>query len=757
MKKSVSAIVFSIILVLTVVSSSGANIPEQIQYEKSIEKMVQLGIFDSELMHSPDALVTRADYCRIIIDISGQKDKAVIYRNNVLFRDVPKGETNGCIRAAAELGYITGMPDGLFHPEDPVTYAQISAAMVKLLGYSDEDLSGYWPYNCLDLLESLNLFDGMAYRPQDAVTVKELAVIIDRLFRTKVKNGQEYFIDKTGIFQEVTVLKTGKTDRGADPRRVETDKGVYWLENVLLMPESGYRYIIRTDNGIIKALAGQNLSYQNYSVKEVTRDAIVLNNGERTKLPGGIPYYYNGSTVETDDVSGILRTNSSVIIAYENHKESYGVIFDPVWSEPEIITSLMTTEMLERQYSGKFIDRAGKKINPSQLEANDVVYEITDIWGKNGYIVVFDSKVTGEITNIAPTIMSPESIELEGVSYQLAPSFPTEKINRSGTIETGQTVTLLLGKDNMVVDAIISGTGENDHYALVLNAYTEKSQENETFGEKMYYVTLLHTDGSVKTYLAERDMAAFKGDLAIFSIVKTGEDYDTVALTGVDYLDRKTHEIFKDERMIDNFYVADNVVIFNMIHNVYGRNSDAEILKWSDLPSGKIEAGKLKYIHTTGDFQDIDVLFFDNILDEGIAFGLVTDYRTEYTREGVTQTITMLIKGEEYTYQTSPVIGIKKGAVLKLRMLGNTVLTIEGIREPFTTGKEIQAADSSRIRINNVTYRYHRDLAVYEVSADGTYKRVGTNKISKESNKTFLLYLDKPLAYGGRVVMVIIR
>lgn len=757
MKRFISVFVVTVILILTVVSSRGASISEQVQYEKSIDKMVSLGIIDEELKSTPDAAVTRAEYCRIIIEVSGQQSKASLYRNNALYRDVPKGETNGFIRAAVELGYITAMPDGLFHPDDQVTYAQISTALVKLLGYSNGDLSGYWPYNCLDLLENLDLLDGITYKPQDGVTVKELAVVIDRLLKTKMKNGSEYFMDTTGIFQEVIVLKTGKIDPMTDQKRIETDKGIFYVDDQIPVPEPGHSYIVRTGDGIIKAMAGQSLDYQYYSVKEVAQDTIVLNNRKSIKLKGSIPYYYNGETFDAGEVLDILKANSSVIIASENQEELYGIIYDPLYSAPKIITPSMTSDMLEKLYSKKFIDRGGKKISPSQLEANDVVYEITDIWGNNGFIVVFDNEVTGDITSIAPNLISPKSIELNGKSYQLDSSFPVEKINVSGTIEVGQTVTLLLGENDKVVDVLVSGTGENAHYVLVLNAYTEKSLKSENFGEKLYYVTLLHTNGSIKTYLAKKDMSALKGDLASYSIVETGEDYDTVSLTEVEYVERKTHEIFKDERKIDNSYVADNVVIFNMIHNVYGRNSDAEILKWSDLPAGRIEASKLKYMHTTGDFQDIDVLYFDNILDEGISYGLVTEYKTEQSREGITQTIMMLIKGEEYTYITEPVVGIKKGAVLKLRMSGNTILSVEDVREPYTTGSNIQAADSSRIRINNTTYKYHRDIAVYEMSTDGTYKRVGTNKLSEVNNKSISLYLDKPLSYGGKVVMVVIR
>jgi len=64
--------------------------------------------------------------------------------------------------------------------------------------------------------------------------------------------------------------------------------------------------------------------------------------------------------------------------------------------------------------------------------------------------------------------------------------------------------------------------------------------------------------------------------------------------------------------------------------------------------------------------------------------------------------------------------------------------------------------DSSRIKISGTIYPYHRDISIYELQQNNTWKAVGTSDLSKGSNNgNIRLYLDKPLSYGGKVVMII--
>ena len=214
----------------------------------------------------------------------------------------------------------------------------------------------------------------------------------------------------------------------------------------------------------------------------------------------------------------------------------------------------MTASMLERLYGGKTIDRGGKYISPAQIESEDVVYEITDIWFKNPYVIIYANSISGEVTGILPNKISPRFIEVDGISYPLSDDFPIEKIIGTGGVEVDQTARVLLASDGKAVDIILHGDSDNRDFVLVLDAYDRKSTDIEDYGETLHYVSLLHANGTKKTYLTEKNEIVEKGRIARYEIVKAGKDhndYDTVRLIRLDYSKPFVSRIDKENRMMD--------------------------------------------------------------------------------------------------------------------------------------------------------------------------------------------------------------
>ena len=103
-------------------------------------------------------------------------------------------------------------------------------------------------------------------------------------------------------------------------------------------------------------------------------------------------------------------------------------------------------------------------------------------------------------------------------------------------------------------------------------------------------------------------------------------------------------------------------MIFNIIENIYGTDSVASVIKWSDLPDGSIQPGRVLYLRKTGDFQDIDVICFDNILDQGVAYCLVTSVTSTYSPvTGTLKIANIMINGNEYVYTYKDDDGISRG------------------------------------------------------------------------------------------------
>ena len=148
-------------------------------------------------------------------------------------------------------------------------------------------------------------------------------------------------------------------------------------------------------------------------------------------------------------------------------------------------------------------------------------------------------------------------------------------------------------------------------------------------------------------------MSTFRGRLATYEIIATGKDYDTVKLVSIDTKITGSYKVDKDERMIGDSYVANGAVLFNII-NTASAEIEAEVISFSDLPAGYLMSGRVKYIHRSGDFMDIDVMLLDDALEDNVAYGLVTSKKTDVIMavdEIITiETVTLLVNGQTMVY-----------------------------------------------------------------------------------------------------------
>lgn len=730
---------------------------------ESMQRLMDLGIFsktDPDKMNLSDP-ITREQLAVVLVLINGQQDKLDLYKSTGLFTDVPASKwSNPYINVAVKSGYMHAKSGGKFSPLDKVDFTSLGEILGKLLKYDDEYLSGNTNEKYLRKLEGLGILDTIKYRPAAFVTRGQTALMIDRLLSTRVFGTDTKFIDTVPAYKSAIVLENSIINSNADERQVVTEKGIFFLKEGINTPEAGKHYYFKVKDNDIENSALTDYQYKEYSVSSLTSGTITTNDGEKVKLPGGILYYYQGRTIGYSELSQYVRLNSSVIIAYDGADTVYGAIFDPLQSDPEIVTASMTGIPLEIKYKGMLIDRGGKYITASQIEINDVVYRVTDIWNRNAYIVVYDNTVSGKITAILPSKVSPDLIEIDGSSYILDDSFNKYKINSTGKVQVGETAKLILGTNGKVVDIISDSITGTNHYALVLRAYTENSIKSEDYGTPYYYVTLLHSDGGKRTYLSEKSMLSSRGKLVIYEVIATGEDYDTIKLRSLDNNASGSHIINKDERKIGNDYVANGAVLFN-IENTAPVEIEASVISFTDIYDTNFMDGTVKYIHRSGDFMDIDVMLLDDALGKSTAYGLVTDKKSTAIMVGnefaVTETLTVLINGQTMIY-VGDETGLYVGSVAKIKMNGNNIRSIQKAISATASSKEVQAVDSSRIRINNKVYSYHRDLAIYKRTSSLNWKTLDPSDLKKGTdNGNLVLFLDKPLSYGGKVIMILVR
>lgn len=777
MKKNISLVIALIFICFSGKAfASFSDVAPSASYYEAVNHLEAMGIINGNEKGEfrPNDYITREQFARLVIATAGEETKAEVLSGVVLFPDVTSDRWScGFINAASQLGYIKGMLDGKFHPTESVTYAQVCTVLVKMLGYGDNDLSGIWPQNYLIKAKEIGISDGLSFSSNDALPRWAVAVMLDNLLKSPVKSDpSKTYSDINKHYTEYIILGTSKTSGNLTQNEVLTDKGTLYVEDAGLKLEPGRKYRLNIQNNTIKSIISDTSNALNISVESSSGNTVNYKEGNITKsisLPGSTTYYYNGKEQKFEDVYKLLETNSSIVLnkSTKGAGYEYAVIFDPLYSSPQIAGSFNLSDQRIgsiKLEDGMKITRNGEMIKAADIDANDVLYQVSDIWGNNKYILAVDDSVSGELNAILPNKVSPKSVEINGKNYELGEYMNYDRLNSKGILKVGDSVTALLGHDGKVLDIIMSSSEDNAAFALVINNYTEKSTDIEDFGKEAYYIKLLHTDNTIKTYKLKNEELGLGGELVKYRIVADEEDSDeedvngTVEVERLNYIDGREYIVDKRNRKLGSNYFADNIKVFNIVSKVSGGDSTGYLVDWSELPDGKIEPGKIKYLNMAGDFDDINVMYVDNIFDEGIYLGIVTEsvQKTSQEQRSTTYTNTILVNGKKYT-TNQHIEGMYEGTVVQVRISSDRILAIDGIKAPWAKATTVNAIDSKRIKINGTVYEFSSNTAIYFKDYGSDYLRKGSDDIKKGTPYgRVVLYFTKSPDYGGKVEIIII-
>ncbi len=126
------------------------------------EKLTAMGLIDPETTPLSDGAVTRGDFIRLVMEVSG--DAAAADRGSAeVFADVtPETANADYINTAYKLGYISGEPNGNFYPDNPISCVEAIKMTLGVLGYRVvAEESGGFPSGYLRIANRMRLLDGI--------------------------------------------------------------------------------------------------------------------------------------------------------------------------------------------------------------------------------------------------------------------------------------------------------------------------------------------------------------------------------------------------------------------------------------------------------------------------------------------------------------------------------------------------------------------------------------------------------------------
>lgn len=469
-------IVFSLMILLAVISittcshAGFSDVPEDAIYIDAVEHMYQVGVVsgNGSGLLKPDNIITREQFTKMVVVGVGLGDTAAKSKGKTPFSDLDPGKwSTGYIRTALAHGFISLSPDNRFYPYKDITFAQACTIAVRALGIKQKELSGAYPRNYINKAKELGLIDNLIMNDGDKVPKWAAAMILDKLWlKNLIKQSQDY--DKilsrySKAFSDYIILGNSLSSNKIAENQVLTNKGTFLIKDSSIELKPGRKYKLIIDGGnVIKA--SNPLGDITEAYIETFEDNHITfkkdNKPVYMALAKDTKYYFHGELQNYNDLKSILQRDYTIIFASNDNglSYSYAVIFDMVYSKPEIVRS---SDLNRKKIGSITIDtntrmiKNGKSVNTAQIAENDVVYRVTDYLGNLKYLMVEDKKIEGKITDFVLDNSRVEALQIDNKNYTLSGFMERSKVDKLPEIfKTGDKVSALMGYDDKIVDVL---------------------------------------------------------------------------------------------------------------------------------------------------------------------------------------------------------------------------------------------------------------------------------------------------------------
>ena len=290
--------------------------------KEAVAVLVGLGIIDGmgDGTFQPQGNLTRAQASKLIATLVKSGDKTDIPAPSAdPFTDVAKDYWGaGAIKFGVDNGYINGMGDGTFHPEDQVTTAQLATMLCKLLGYTVEDVNNNWPDNAMSFANDRLLLLDVNKGATEALNREEAAQMIFRgLIATMQVKQAVVGNDNPDYFGIRNTIAQDYRSPARDDLQQLIEKyfpSVTWMTNEANLQDAFARPATVWKNGkkniTDEVVREPEFVYTSREVSEITRTGdVIVSDKLASDLEGFIAN--NAVVMENGDPAGILDADDS--------------------------------------------------------------------------------------------------------------------------------------------------------------------------------------------------------------------------------------------------------------------------------------------------------------------------------------------------------------------------------------------------------------------------------------------------------------
>ena len=414
---------------------------------------------------NPGANLTRAEFCTMVVKFMQKGDQVPLQSTRAIFSDVTaKHWALGYVNLAASTTVadgekastplISGVGNGKFEPDSKITFAQAATILIRVLGYSSEQVGALWPQSYMNKAKSIGLSDGINAGYNAPITRAQAAQLFVNALSCKTGSGSEYYSTLGTVSNDIVLLAVNVTSEdGQYDGAVRTSGGTYLphAEGVKPTGLQGKRgALVVNDKKELVTFVPDDSSSVTVTLSGSAQPSYVKGtNGKQYAISANTPVYTSDKTESSTYLSAYpsLSSGTQVTLFSERGKvvAVYAATGTSADSDAIVVTGSANSTMflsLTGGATGYKIQKNRQAISMSDIKPYDVVtYDSI-----NNTLIVSDLHLTCVYEDAAPSAKAPETITVLGHSFPVLESaWDTVK-----DFSVGDVVSLLLTSDGKV-------------------------------------------------------------------------------------------------------------------------------------------------------------------------------------------------------------------------------------------------------------------------------------------------------------------
>lgn len=748
MIKKVIALVLALSLLISTCAFAEAfgDVDGATETGRAIEVLSALGILSGggDGNFYPYSPLTRAQFAKIAVCMLGMADEAVDRTD--AFTDVSSSDWySGYVSVVAKEGIIEGYPDGSFGANEQISYAQALTVLVRLLGYTSDDVGYKWPGGYIDKAEVLGITEGLQFDPYDIVTRGTASLLIYRTLFTDMKGGNNLVTKMDVNVYEDTVITATKNENSALlETEVQTGAGTFKTGEYNPSFTVGYEgtLVVNDKSEVIAFVENDNMTSTDYVVSRIYQEvnssniSILTDSGSTIYLDEKASVYRNGTKTAAADLVSDVTEGSTITLFYENSSLQYALLNEYKMQGPKTAISKNSVTALFNisDTANLKVIRKGITATLSDIEQYDVCYYSE----KTNTLYAYNDRVTGVYEEAYPIKSNVSSVKVSGNTYTLSTSQAISRLNESeGAFKIGDRVTLLLGTDGTVVDAVNLTDSDLSLYGVLVGTSVETSTDADTKGKTQNYVTVLMADGTEAKYLTDTD--SYEDDAGRFCEVNFENSYARLSFPTAKKL---TGKVDKDAKALGSVSFASDYAILEY-EDGDSYNADVRKITIADLDGITLRTGDVLHASLTA-AGEICVLYVKNASGNRNTYGIVV----AGTSSGGNGTYTLLSGSSKYSVART---GIEIGTVASYYngISGSTMTPIAKV----ASGTSITGYVDNIITMNGQKYTLADDVTVYAGTVASEIKAITLDEaLALSGDVTF--YSERYVSEGGKIRVI---